>query len=189
MSDTFFLVVEHYNRAEKPTTPSAKPNADCPCGATWLTDGTPNKKYKECCGRKPEAKTVGRNENCLCGSGKKSKKCCGQNRNVGMVGFKTFERVKVADSLNTSTIRNATVIIDILNKKCVKNNLDKAPEEEIVKHYYDQYADKIEQGFKIWIGKQTRAFMQSSEYQNELRKAATDLVAEHKETTSEESDA
>lgn len=55
------------------------------------------------------------------------------------------EYVYVTDNLNTKGLQGACIIIDIDNKKVVKNWFKGSDEEEMVKLYLERYMDKIKE--------------------------------------------
>lgn len=68
----------------------------------------------------------------------------GKNWNV-------FEQVSVVDSISDKNLRGATIIIDVLNNKVVKNRFsENADEESVLKHFMGKYSDQIMQGLDIW---------------------------------------
>lgn len=62
-----------------------------------------------------------------------------------------FERVSVVDSVSGRLLQEATIIIDILNNKVVKNRYaTSSDEEKVLQHFISKYGKEVTQGLEIW---------------------------------------
>lgn len=62
-----------------------------------------------------------------------------------------FEMVTIVDRVQSSHLRSAALVIDLLNRKIIKNrHADAGTEEQFLNYYMDKYADKITEGLRIW---------------------------------------
>jgi hypothetical protein len=63
----------------------------------------------------------------------------------------THESMKVVDRLNTKTLTSASIILDILDEKVVKNRYDNIPNQEIFDEYVKKYVEDIQEGLIAWV--------------------------------------
>lgn len=66
--------------------------------------------------------------------------------------MQAFEQPLVVDQVTPKILRNATVIVDVLQSTIVKCRYEGDP-SEIVRHYVTAYADQIQEALRIWIDK------------------------------------
>jgi hypothetical protein len=95
-----------------------------------------------------------------------------------------FERAWIVDRVSSKTMREATVIIDIMQSGAIKNRYDTFDEnaisdEQVVEHYLGKYMDKCKEGLDLWLSRQAATFAKSKEYleikdEVEARKAAAE---------------
>lgn len=63
----------------------------------------------------------------------------------------SFEQPVVVDRVNDTHMRNANVIIDVLQGRAVKNSFSAHnTDEEVTQHYLAKYAKYVEDAFKVW---------------------------------------
>lgn len=75
------------------------------------------------------------------------------------IGAETLsERPLVVDRVSDRHLREATVIIDLMHVKLVKNRFD-APEDEIVNHFLERFKDEVSQGMTLWLRNRAGAAM------------------------------
>lgn len=61
------------------------------------------------------------------------------------------EEISIVDRVNDRHITSCSVIVDILNRKLVKNRFSEShSEEEVVKHYLTRYNKEVVEGIEIW---------------------------------------
>lgn len=75
-------------------------------------------------------------------------------KNWGKTGKKNLqEMVMIVDNVKDKHLTEATVIIDVLQRKVVKSRFDE-DNEEVLSHYLKQYKSQIAEGIQIWMGGQ-----------------------------------
>lgn len=63
-----------------------------------------------------------------------------------------FEKVAVVDRVNSKHEIESAFIIDILNRKVIKNRLiDTRSEEEVIDHFFNKYQDEITRGMAAFL--------------------------------------
>ncbi len=62
-----------------------------------------------------------------------------------------FEQASLVDRVNDTHIRNATVIIDVMNAKLVKSQHSDTPEQEVVTHYLEKYRSQVTEAMNVWL--------------------------------------
>lgn len=71
---------------------------------------------------------------------------------MGVTGnVENFEQPVVVDRVNDTHLRNASVIIDVLNATVVKNRFSEATDEEIVNHYMNKYRAQLTEAMDLWL--------------------------------------
>ena len=61
------------------------------------------------------------------------------------------ERISLVDRVNHSTMAKATIIIDVLNKKAVKNPYAaEMNDEKVAQHFLFKYYEKVGEGIRNW---------------------------------------
>ena len=65
--------------------------------------------------------------------------------------FDTFEQPVLVDRINATHLRNANVIIDVMNAKCIKSSFTNTPPEEVVNHFLEKYRDQVTQAMDVWL--------------------------------------
>mgnify|MGYP001616772008 CR=1 FL=1 len=63
------------------------------------------------------------------------------------------ENVIIADKVSKRHMAEATVIVDLFNKKLVKNRINDSNDDEVVNHYLNAYNEQISSGINMWIKK------------------------------------
>jgi hypothetical protein len=71
--------------------------------------------------------------------------------------FDIFESPSVVDRVSSRHMTEATVIIDINNKRTLKNRFEAADDAEVADHYLTKYADQVNQAMDIWNRKSDKA--------------------------------
>jgi hypothetical protein len=104
-----------------------------------------------------------------------------------------FERAWIVDRISSKTMREATVIIDIMQSAAVKNRYDSSDEkaigdDHVVEHYLGKYMDKCKEGLDIWLSRQAATFAKSKEYL-ELKEKAEAQKAEAEARAATETEA
>ncbi|CAM6053366.1 unnamed protein product [Sphagnum tenellum] len=64
--------------------------------------------------------------------------------------WETKENPYVVDRVNTKHLRQASVIIDIINQTFVKNRFTRNEPNEVMDHYRGKYADQINHSVAVW---------------------------------------
>ena len=72
------------------------------------------------------------------------------------------ENPYVVDRIADKHRKQATVIIDLLNKKLVKNRFSGTPGEEVIAHYQQKYSSQITEAMDIWRAREGIAAAQAS---------------------------
>lgn len=62
-----------------------------------------------------------------------------------------FELPSVADRVNAKAMREATVIIDVMQARIVKSRFDLETDETVVNHYMTKYKGEIAEAMEIWM--------------------------------------
>jgi hypothetical protein len=105
-----------------------------------------------------------------------------------------FERAWVADRIPSKVMREATVIIDIMQSAAIKNGYDNGDaansvsDEQLVEHFLGKYMEKCKEGLDLWLSRQAKTFAQSKEYlelkdKADARKAEVEAEKSAAETT------
>lgn len=106
----------------------------------------------------------------------------------GKLGKKNLqEMVSIIDRVKDKHLEEATIIIDILQRRVVKSRFSES-NEEVIKHYLTQYKDQVAEGIQIWMGGQysneeeAKTFMDDLEDEisglDKLNEITLDVVAE-----------
>lgn len=78
----------------------------------------------------------------------------GENTSIkdwGKTGKKTLqEYITIDNSIKNRYLIDATVIIDILQRKLVKSRFSEE-DDVVIKHYLEQYKDNIAKGIQQWM--------------------------------------
>lgn len=64
----------------------------------------------------------------------------------------TYEQPSLVDRVNDTHLRNASVIIDVMKSKCVKNSFSDTNSDDVVRHYLEKYRAQITEAIQIWLG-------------------------------------
>lgn len=67
-----------------------------------------------------------------------------------------FENPYLVDRVSAKVMREATVIIDVLGSRAVKNRFDTVKEEEVVTHYVEKYKEQVKEAMDIWLTRMSR---------------------------------
>ena len=71
---------------------------------------------------------------------------------AGVTGSTTvYEQPSLVDRVNDSHLKNASVIIDVINGKIVKNTFKDTPASEVVNHYLEKYRPQVTEAMDIWL--------------------------------------
>ena len=65
--------------------------------------------------------------------------------------FESFEQTMLTDRVNAVHLRDANVIIDVMNAKVVKNSLSANTDEQVINYYMEKYRDKVKEAMDIWL--------------------------------------
>jgi hypothetical protein len=57
----------------------------------------------------------------------------------------------LVDRVSNVHLRNANVIIDVLNGKAVKNSFSDTPSEDVVHHYMEKYRPQVTEAMELWL--------------------------------------
>jgi len=71
--------------------------------------------------------------------------------------IENFETPYVVDRVNSTHLRNAAIIVDVIRAECVKNQFSQTPNDEVAKHYINKYQAQITEATEIWMTNQIRA--------------------------------
>jgi len=63
---------------------------------------------------------------------------------------KLQEMVLIVDKVKDKHMRDATIIIDILQRKIVKSRFDE-DDADVITHYLTQYKSQVAEGIQIWM--------------------------------------
>lgn len=66
--------------------------------------------------------------------------------------MQAFEQPSVVDQVTPRMLRDATVIVDVLQSKLVKCRYEGDP-SDIVRHYVTAYETQIQEALRVWIDK------------------------------------
>jgi hypothetical protein len=62
-----------------------------------------------------------------------------------------FEQPSIVDRVSTNHLKGASLIVDLLNRKIVKNRYSAmGTEEQFLAYYLEKYAEQITEGLRIW---------------------------------------
>lgn len=65
--------------------------------------------------------------------------------------LQTFESASIVDRVASKHLTSASFIIDLLNRKMVKNRYaEHGTEEQFVSYYMEKYAQQITEGLRVW---------------------------------------
>lgn len=73
------------------------------------------------------------------------------------------ENPYVVDRINTKHMKQATVIIDLMNKKLIKNRFSGTPGDEVIAHYQSRYSTQIAEAMDIWRAREGIARIEAGE--------------------------
>lgn len=63
-----------------------------------------------------------------------------------------FEQPVLVDRVNAIHLRNANIIIDVMNATVVKNSMAESnSDEEVVNYYLNKYREHVEQAMDLWL--------------------------------------
>ncbi len=71
-------------------------------------------------------------------------------------GWNVLEEVVIVDRINNRHQTYATLILDVLEDKVIKNGFHQSTDEDAKKHYLEKYKDKLEQAIEVWATNQAR---------------------------------
>ncbi len=63
----------------------------------------------------------------------------------------SYEQPSLVDRVSNVHLRNANVIIDVLNGKAVKNSFSDTPSEDVVHHYMEKYRPQVTEAMELWL--------------------------------------
>lgn len=64
-----------------------------------------------------------------------------------------FEKPYVVDRVNDIQMRNANIIVDVLNGVCVKNGFPDTPSDQVAHHFLERYREQVKEAMDIWLTK------------------------------------
>jgi hypothetical protein len=64
--------------------------------------------------------------------------------------WEVLENPVVVDRINDKQLLNSNIIIDLLNKKIVKNGFSTNSDTDVLEHYFKKYATQIEETLQEW---------------------------------------
>lgn len=68
-----------------------------------------------------------------------------------------LEETSVVDRVSDKLVREASIIIDVMNKSCVINNAFSGTDKAVVAEYYmNKYQTQITEATDIWLARQAR---------------------------------
>jgi len=95
----------------------------------------------------------------------------------GKTGKKNLqEMVSIVDTVKNKHLNEATVIIDILQRRVVKSRFSE-PNEEVITHYLTQYKNQVAEGIQIWMKNQYKDKESSETFINDLENEISNLDA------------
>lgn len=65
--------------------------------------------------------------------------------------WSTFESIKFDDRVKDKDMVRASVIIDIMEAKVVKNSFREVPADQVMKHYLEKYKAETTQAVALWL--------------------------------------
>jgi len=72
-----------------------------------------------------------------------------------------YERVSIEDRVSDKSMREATVVVDILGGKCVKNRFGN--DDNVAGHYMEKYKEECKKGIDVWITRQAKNYRPTPE--------------------------
>lgn len=89
-------------------------------------------------------------------------------KNWGKKGKKILqETVSIIMTVKNKHLLEATVIIDILQRRIIKSRFEE-PNEEVVTHYLSQYKKEIAEGIQVWMNQQYSNKEEAEEFMKKL---------------------
>ena len=89
-------------------------------------------------------------------------------KNWGKTGKKNLqEMVSVVDRVKDKHLIEATVIVDVLQRRIVKSRFEES-NEEVVKHYLTQYKSQVAEGIQVWMKDQYDTEEEAKTFMDEL---------------------
>lgn len=85
-------------------------------------------------------------------------------------GWDRHETIVIVDRVANKHLSSASVIIDILEVKVVKNSFDHTP-QEVIKYFLVKYQDQIKESLKIWANKESLKLAKIDSFNEERRVA------------------
>lgn len=73
----------------------------------------------------------------------------------------SHETPMVADHINRSMMESATVIIDLVNSKLIKNRYSDTPDDKVMEYYLNKFSAQTKEGISLWMDKQKLALQRT----------------------------
>lgn len=62
-----------------------------------------------------------------------------------------YEQPSIVDRINSKCLIESAIIIDLINRKMIKNRYETSTEnDKLVEHYMEKYAEHITDGLRVW---------------------------------------
>jgi hypothetical protein len=81
----------------------------------------------------------------------------GWNRVTG--NWDVYESVMIVDRVNDKHMRDASVIIDIMQSRVITSRFTDKSDDATVEHYLGKYMDECKKGLDVWLSKQANDFI------------------------------
>jgi hypothetical protein len=88
--------------------------------------------------------------------------------------WQIFEHTSVVDRVSDKTLREATVIIDVMRSTCVTNRFSHVTDTEVVHHYLGKYGTQVKEAMGLWLRKTAQKMAQDPNFARNLAEKATE---------------
>ena len=97
-------------------------------------------------------------------------------------GWQTKEEVQVVDAVKDKHLSTATVIIDVMEAKLIKNGFSSnSSSDEIVHHFMTKYKDQVSESINIWMERLARKkALEQLDDEVEFTEVANEVLGETK---------
>lgn len=88
--------------------------------------------------------------------------------------WQIFEHTSVVDRVSDKTLREATVIIDVMRSSCVTNRFGHVTDTEVVHHYLGKYGTQVKEAMGMWLRKMAQKMAHDPNFAKNLAEKATE---------------
>lgn len=71
-------------------------------------------------------------------------------------GWNVIEEVSIVDRVTPKHTTYATLIVDILEAKCIKNGFGNASNDDAMGHFMQKYKDQVKEAMSIWLEREAQ---------------------------------